>query len=93
MKKATVNLSYDAEKLNAVRRYMARKNQALEEELGELRYPLDTVVKAVRAAYRKQGLRPEGYQARLMEQLEKLCPSQPGHAPGPSEAGGPEIQM
>lgn len=35
MKKATVNLSYDAEKLNAVRRYMARKNQALEEELGE----------------------------------------------------------
>lgn len=69
------------------------KTLAVETELGELRYPLDTVVKAVRAAYRKQGLRPEGYQARLMEQLEKLCPSQPGHAPGPSEAGGPEIQM
>lgn len=35
MKKATVNLSYDAEKLNAVRRYMAKKEQTPEAELGE----------------------------------------------------------
>lgn len=35
MKKAAVSLSYDAEKLNAVRRYMAKKNLMLEEELGE----------------------------------------------------------
>ena len=35
MKKATINLTYDAEKLNAVRRYMARKGQTLEEDLGE----------------------------------------------------------
>lgn len=35
MKKATVNLSYDTEKLNALRRYMTKKDQALEDELGE----------------------------------------------------------
>lgn len=69
------------------------KTLVVETELGELRYPLDTVVKAVKAAYRKQGLRAEGYLARLMAQLEKLCPSQPGQAPAPSETGGPEIQM
>lgn len=47
------------------------KTLVVETELGELRYPLDTVVKAVKAAYRKQGLRAEGYQARLMEQLDR----------------------
>lgn len=65
----------------------------VETEAGELRYPLDAVVKSLRAAYKKQGLRPEKYEARLMEQLERRCPSQPRQEPSATEDGGQTLKL
>lgn len=69
------------------------KTLVVETEIGALRYSMDTVVKAVMAAYRKQGLRAEQYQARLMEQLEKLCPSRSNQEAVATEGCGQELRL